>query len=481
MASASSRGSEDSTSPVTSPSPATALSRMSKRAGSVGGSSEPTSVTDGSTPDPSTMMFGPSPPPATKGGSTSSTGDSPVSLTPRPESAPDTTMNAGSGKTSSGSLARWDPDTSSWRTSQASLAGEGSLPFSGRWPRSGTMRNGSLYEHPMSVRPTEESAYSSSPKKRWSPPSNQQDEDLKTFGKDKLTLINQSFEREKRGRATKEDLKLMNEYWEKSPTGPTAECWPTPTSQGGKGYMSGSNRDHWHPTLHSAAKMWATLRANEKGQYNSKDSHVALSRQVRKYANEDSTLWPTLDAQASVTYKVRSDGRQGLGLEGRVRLWATPRAIYGEHPGITDTSHLTGQSISVTGGAKGLWATVKKQSANTPAEHGHGGKDIQTQVALWATLKSRDWKGLSQRGIHQPGDALPNQVSLFGLPGRSNSTDGPNSSPSVRTSPQPWPQLNPRFAEWIMGFPIGWTDLGGSGTPSSRPRRRPRSGISGGG
>ena len=29
-------------------------------------------------------------------------------------------------------------------------------------------------------------------------------------------------------------------------------------------------------------------------------------------------------------------------------------------------------------------------------------------------------------------------------------------------------QLNPAWVEWLMGFPPGWTDLGASGTPSSR-------------
>jgi len=27
-------------------------------------------------------------------------------------------------------------------------------------------------------------------------------------------------------------------------------------------------------------------------------------------------------------------------------------------------------------------------------------------------------------------------------------------------------QLNPTWVEWLMGFPIGWTDLNASGTPS---------------
>lgn len=28
--------------------------------------------------------------------------------------------------------------------------------------------------------------------------------------------------------------------------------------------------------------------------------------------------------------------------------------------------------------------------------------------------------------------------------------------------------LNPQWVEWLMGYPVGWTDLGDSGTRSSR-------------
>jgi hypothetical protein len=38
--------------------------------------------------------------------------------------------------------------------------------------------------------------------------------------------------------------------------------------------------------------------------------------------------------------------------------------------------------------------------------------------------------------------------------------------------------LNPSFGEWMMGFPIGWTDLGASATPSSRKSRKSSSGRS---
>jgi len=32
--------------------------------------------------------------------------------------------------------------------------------------------------------------------------------------------------------------------------------------------------------------------------------------------------------------------------------------------------------------------------------------------------------------------------------------------------------LNPNWVEWLMGYPIGWTDLKDSATPSSRKSRK---------
>ena len=49
------------------------------------------------------------------------------------------------GTSSLGSLARFDPVTSSWRTSQRSLLEEW-VRFSGRWPRSGMTRSGTLFQ-----------------------------------------------------------------------------------------------------------------------------------------------------------------------------------------------------------------------------------------------------------------------------------------------------------------------------------------------
>lgn len=70
-------------------------------------------------------------------------------------------LRAACGASSSASLITYDLATSSWRTLQRSLSGD-SIPFSGTWPRAGTMRSGTIYALPISVRRMAERECSSS-------------------------------------------------------------------------------------------------------------------------------------------------------------------------------------------------------------------------------------------------------------------------------------------------------------------------------
>jgi hypothetical protein len=79
----------------------------------------------------------------------------PARTSARPAEAPESTGSAAaSGLSLQGSLARWDHNSSSWRTPQSSLL-EGLDVFSETWPRWGSMRNGVCWgrltpERPMS-------------------------------------------------------------------------------------------------------------------------------------------------------------------------------------------------------------------------------------------------------------------------------------------------------------------------------------------
>jgi hypothetical protein len=63
-----------------------------------------------------------------------------------PESAEESQTSGGSGNTSRTSFATWDPSGLCWRTCQGSLLEEELPEFSGRWPSSGSMRNGAVCE-----------------------------------------------------------------------------------------------------------------------------------------------------------------------------------------------------------------------------------------------------------------------------------------------------------------------------------------------
>jgi hypothetical protein len=88
----------------------------------------------------------------------------------------------------------------------------------------------------------------------------------------------------------------------------------------------------------------------------------------------------------------------------------------------------------------GFWPTPQAHDCHpgNPARVGrfgtkHGGRNLNDEVAMWPTPTKRDWKsGTGDQG--RPGHALPLSSAIGG-------------------------QLNPPWVEWLMGWPIGWTDL----------------------
>lgn len=79
-------------------------------------------------------------------------------MSARPVRALDSTASeADSGLRWQGSFARYNPDTSTWKTAQCSLLAD-SDEFSETWPRWGSMRNGASYLRPIPALPTFESA-----------------------------------------------------------------------------------------------------------------------------------------------------------------------------------------------------------------------------------------------------------------------------------------------------------------------------------
>lgn len=88
-------------------------------------------------------------------GLTSSQAASPAKTLASPERAQDSTASeAASGSKCFESFARFDPATSTWRTSQRSLVA-GWIEYSARWPKQGSMRSGCAYPRPPWAPPTD--------------------------------------------------------------------------------------------------------------------------------------------------------------------------------------------------------------------------------------------------------------------------------------------------------------------------------------
>lgn len=74
---------------------------------------------------------------------------------------------------------------------------------------------------------------------------------------------------------------------------------------------------------------------------------------------------------------------------------------------------------------------------------------------MWPTPNASDCKGAGSTGV------LRDRLDYAAERGETKTNQYPAPPPEGG-------QLNPEWVEWLMGYPIGWTDLGASGTPSSR-------------
>jgi DNA (cytosine-5)-methyltransferase 1 len=113
-------------------------------------------------------------------------------------------------------------------------------------------------------------------------------------------------------------------------------------------------------------------------------------------------------------------------------------------------------------------AFVAREKVQRRNGNGHGWT-LAAGVTMWAAPTTRDWKDGARPSKKVPTNGLlGRQAPRSGIGGPELTQD------SIRQWQTPKLRLNPLFVEWLMGFPVGWTDSKPLGMPSYRTWLRSR-------
>jgi hypothetical protein len=207
------------------------------------------------------------------------------------------------------------------------------------------------------------------------------------------------------------------------------------------------------------------------------DLNESLATLPRSGMTRNGLLWelPMLEQTISET---------GSGLSGR---WPTPRSCSAMAATITPESawnQKRNPNLETIVG-KSLWPTrAARDGKPTNTLEALTDRRFVDQLAnrvkmvqnnIWTTPCSRDWKGHTITTNHPDGfnKSLANDVLKFPTPQASDCRDKGNmSNPAIQRRAENGKQLNlsmvvhptsgqlnPTWVEWLMGWPLGWTDL----------------------
>jgi hypothetical protein len=158
-------------------------------------------------------------------------------------------------------------------------------------------------------------------------------------------------------------------------------------------------------------------------------------------------------------------------------LWRTPRAAEAEHSG-RQAPPKPGQTVGLTeqvaAAEQRMWPTPHGICQPGPRRPGPPGNELGRAVneaETWGTPTARDWKDTGDM-TNVPENGLLGRQVLNRQEWRTpQARDGDQRGPSdpqkrveqghsVSLHDQVGGSLNPTWVEWLMGFPLGWTDCG---------------------
>lgn len=222
------------------------------------------------------------------------------------------------------------------------------------------------------------------------------------------------------------DLDECSVIWPRSGMTADGQCWELPTLER---RISGTGSGLWATPSATDGQRGGTITPNMTG--------VSLAQMINT-----PTRWPTPTTQDNV--QIRGEGmaagksKRGTTLAGAVSMWPTPTSTLGTNGGrVTPTKAREGGTL------------IEALSART----------------IWPTPNARDYKGApgagcQARGGHQ--SSLPSAVRMFHTPTTGGLDGGSNSRRAAEKRGEAMPgggSLNPTWVEWLMGWPLGWTDL----------------------
>ena len=343
------------------------------------------------------------------------------------------TTRATSGRKLLQSCAMYDLNTHSWKTSQVCLLlteEDTSRKFSQTWPKAGSMQGGTVYPLPPAVPHTGGTGYGSLPSHSIPTPTASDHIERRSTSTEVLNpntnksvsldrfvrywptptasqarsqgLIKQMRKKVEAGEITVEEAEAMIGG---SLTPARMQMWPTPRVSDTEGGI----------VKNVEMKDGTFSRVNKQG--------VRWGVKLKDAVDHAEKMWPTPTVDGNYNRKGLSK-TSGDGLATAVKMWPTP-----------DTqNHRDGS---------------KMRKDNNLDQGGRHGVSLHHAVyhteKMWPTPTKSDHKGSGPTMVRKDGKLRGDRLDYA----TERNSDG---SPTGG-------QLNPTWVEWLMGWPLGWTDL----------------------
>jgi hypothetical protein len=242
---------------------------------------------------------------------------------------------------------------------------------------------------------------------------------------------------------------------------PFSKTWPA------SGLMRNGTAYQLQPLVRRTAGnesgLWRTPSAQEPGVKAERLTSRKPGGQARHYDKETGRLAQIgLSQQVQLRAMYPTPSASQMPCEGTVRL-ARQRWLAGDCT-LEEANAIAGRDVrDKQGKVPAMWPTpTGKTSPNA--------KDPTDIVSKEGTPLLPGEKPHNKRTGKPVTTALADMVRLWPTPAASSS--------DKEAKAMAGGALNPTWVEWLMGFPLGWTDLGDSATPSSRKSSKSSAGRS---